>query len=108
MAHDFANTLGAIMGYASALLEELPRRERHYSGRGADPGAAHRARRLTESLLRFSGPGERSLEPVALGGSAHVTGMLRRSIPRGVDVKLRLAAGTLVDGDAAPARAVPE
>jgi len=111
MAHDFAKharrdhglRLGAARGAAA------PRAP--YSDAAADRLAlAHRARRLTESLLHFSGPGERSLEPVALGRVVrNVTGMLRRSIPRGVDVKAPVSpAGTLVDGDAAQLEAVPD
>jgi two-component system, cell cycle sensor histidine kinase and response regulator CckA len=101
LTHDFGNTLGAIMGYASTLLEELPRRQRHYNDAAQILALAHRARRLSDALLGFGGNGERCSDPVALGRVVReVIGMLRRSMPRGIRIKLRLAPAAVVEGDA--------
>jgi len=102
MAHDFANTLGAIMGYASAVLHELPRTDPQYADVAQILALAHRARGLTDSLLGFSGPADPCSEPVGLSRAVRsVLSMLRRSLPRTIRIKLRLTQEACVEGDAA-------
>ncbi len=94
VAHDFNNLLQGILGYSELLLlnkatEEKGGRELreilHAAGRGAE---------LARQLLTFSRKVESRLKPVDLNREVlNVAQLLQRTIPKMIEIELRLAPG---------------
>ncbi len=100
IAHDFNNVLGLVLGYASAMVAELDRDHRHHQDAAQIVSLVRHARKLTDDLLLYSRHGEVALEPLSLNRVArNVTGFLRRTLPKTVIIKTRLARGANVEGD---------
>jgi PAS domain S-box-containing protein len=100
IAHDFNNVLGLVLGYASAMVAELDRDHPHHRDAAQIVSLVRHARRLTDDLLLYSRQGEVALEPLSLNRVArNVTGFLRRTLPKNIIIKTRLARGANVEGD---------
>lgn len=98
MAHDLRNVLGALMGYASALVGELRSDEKHHSDAVQILNLACRAHQLAERMLGSSVPGDAPAEALSLSRLVRsVLAMLRRTVPRNIRVKLRLTRDVLVE-----------
>jgi len=103
IAHDFNNLLTGIMGNASIALEELPSNSPLRHSLDAVVDAAERAAILTRQLLAYAGKGRFVIEPLSLSDLVgEISNLLRTSIPRTVQLRLRLEDGLpCVEGDAA-------
>ena len=102
IAHDFNNILGAILGYG-----ELAQRKVHEGIVIEDEldqvmQAGHRGKRLVEHILAFSRSGSSSRVAVHVQSVVEETlALLAASLPEGVRLEQRLAAGdAAVVGDA--------
>jgi signal transduction histidine kinase/ActR/RegA family two-component response regulator len=97
IAHDFSNVLQAVQGYAQLLLM------------GADQGqpgcvelqeivsAAKRGAELTKRMLTFSRKVESKRRPLCLNHEVEqVRKLLERTIPKMIEIELRLAEGLRV------------
>jgi two-component system cell cycle sensor histidine kinase/response regulator CckA len=93
IAHDFNNLLHVIQGYADMALLDMSKEEHGYSEFQEVKRAARSAAELTRGLLTFSRSVESKLRPVNLNHEVNqVTSMLKRTIPRMIDITLDLAA----------------
>jgi two-component system, cell cycle sensor histidine kinase and response regulator CckA len=100
VAHDFNNMLGAIMGYAAAILNEMDKKDRHYTDLMQVQSIVRRAKRLTENLLTFSRRAEFNSESIAVGQVVRqVTDLLRRTLPKSYLIKTRLTKNLFTEGD---------
>ena len=92
IAHDFNNSLQAILGYTQILLLEM-------NGKSGDAAilrqvekAALRSKELTQQLLTYSRKVESNLAPMKLNQEVfRLETLLRRTIPKMIDIKLILA-----------------
>ena len=92
IAHDFNNLLQVIQGYADLALLDLPDDQRPHSALREIRAAARSAAELTQGLLTFSRRVESSLRIVDLNRVVeHSAHLLRRTIPKMIDIELRLA-----------------
>ncbi len=99
-AHDFNNMLGAIMGYATTMLSELDAEDRHHRDVSQILNIIHRAKKLTDNLLTFSRRAESVPEILSLSRIAReVTGLLRRTLPKNIVIKTKLARAVNFEGD---------
>ena len=102
IAHDFNNILAAILGFGEMARQNAPggSPQRRHIDRVLQAGA--RARLLVKRILDFSRSGVAERTPVALQTLVEeVVGMLTPSLPTGIHVEVRLAAGhAVVMGDA--------
>ncbi|MCD6297693.1 MAG: PAS domain S-box protein, partial [Deltaproteobacteria bacterium] len=97
VAHDFNNLLQAIMGYTQMLLLDKEREDPEFERLSAIEKAANRASELTQQLLTFSRKVESKLRPVNLNQEVkQVEKLLKRTIPRMIDIKLHLKEGIRV------------
>jgi len=100
IAHDFNNVLGLVLGYASAMVAEIDRDHRHHQDASQIVSLVRRARKLTDDLLLYSRQGEIALEVLSLNRVArNVSGFLRRTLPKNIIIKNRLARGANAEGD---------
>jgi PAS domain S-box-containing protein len=91
IAHDFNNLLHVILGYADLALLDVEKGEKAHPELTEIKQAATRASELTQGLLTFSRRVESSLRPVDLNQELkQVERMLRRTIPKMVEIELRL------------------
>lgn len=94
IAHDFNNLLQVIQGYAELALLDSTEGQSGHSELHEIKGAAQRAAELTQGLLTFSRRVESKLRPVDLNRELQsVTKMLRRTIPKMIEIQLNLAEG---------------
>jgi signal transduction histidine kinase len=103
VAHDFNNLLTGILANASLAATSLESAS-PVRGLVADVvQAAESASGLTRQLLSYAGGGRFRLERIDLSKLAHgITGLLRRTIPATVEVRLGLRPGLpRVEGDPA-------
>jgi CheY-like chemotaxis protein len=94
IAHDFNNILAAILGYGEMVQKESPEGtplRRHID---AAVSAGMRAKSLVERILAFSRSGMGERVPVHVQSVvAEALDLLAASLPRGVSLQRRLAAG---------------
>jgi nitrogen-specific signal transduction histidine kinase/ActR/RegA family two-component response regulator len=91
IAHDFNNTLQGILGYTQMLLLDMPEGTPESSKLRQIEAAALRASELTKQLLTFSRRIESKPRPIDLKKEVRqVENLLRRTIPRMIDIDLRL------------------
>ncbi len=105
IAHDFNNILTVVQANAKMLLE-LDEPMRSECARDIDE-ATLRGRELTEQLLAYAGgraPLRRRFDVATL--AAETARLLSSHCPPGVDLKLDLAQGTMVDGEPVQLRQV--
>ncbi len=97
IAHDFNNILGAILGFASFLLEDLPTgtEERGFAQRIIT--ASERAKDLVQQILAFSRRTGVERKPTDLTRVTQETlDLLRASLPSSTQLQVRVAAQPLV------------
>jgi len=91
IAHDFNNLLQAISGYTDLLLMSKDGDDQDYEKLMHIQTTAQRAGELTQRLLTFSRKVESKLRPVGLNQEVkQVERLLRRTIPRMIDIELYL------------------
>jgi PAS domain S-box-containing protein len=99
VAHDFNNQLAAISGYAE-LIQQQSREPGVQRKAGVILAAAQRSADLTRQLLAFARRAAHRHESIDLHQLIEeVALVLRRSLDRRIELALRLAAGSRVDGD---------
>ncbi len=92
IAHDFNNSLQAISGYTQLLLMEEYGANRQKEMLATIQHSCDHARELTQQLLTFSRKIESKLTPLDLNHQLQsVTKLLRRTLPRIIDIQLDLA-----------------
>ena len=104
IAHDFNNLLQVTLGYSELLLSEKSRDNSEYADLQKIHHAARSGAELVQGLLTFSSKVES--KPMPLDINRQVKGveeLLRRTIPRMIDIRLELAKG-LKRVNADPAR----
>ena len=97
IAHDFNNILGAILGFASFLLEDLPRgsEERGFAQRIIT--ASERAKDLVQQILAFSRRTGVERKPTDITRVTQETlDLLRASLPSSTQLQVRVAEQPLV------------
>jgi len=101
VAHDFNNLLAGILGHASLLRDGRTTDAERSEAVEVIESAARRAADLTQQLLGFAGRAQRRLERVDVHRTIEdLTRLLSRTIPRNVELSLRLGAdGSHVQGD---------
>jgi two-component system cell cycle sensor histidine kinase/response regulator CckA len=93
IAHDFNNSLQGILGYIQILLMDMQKDAPEVSTLRQIERAALRASELTKQLLTFSRRVESKLCPVDLNQEVRqVEKLLRRTIPRMIDIELHLGS----------------
>ncbi len=101
IAHDFNNLLVGILGNASLAESILPAGHEAAGFLRDIAHAAERAATLTRQMLAYSGRGRFVLEPIDLSVlAAEIVGLVRRSIPGRIEVRLELQPGLQpIEGD---------
>ncbi|HVP31335.1 MAG TPA: PAS domain S-box protein [Myxococcota bacterium] len=93
IAHDFNNLLAGILGHASLLRDGQTSEAERREAAEVIETAARRAADLTQQLLGFAGRAQRRFERVDVHGTIQdLTRLLARTIPRNIEVSVRLAA----------------
>jgi PAS domain S-box-containing protein len=94
VAHEFNNTLTAIMGNLDLALAQLSSDSDQHSTLTVAFQAARRAAMLTQQLLTFSHRGATDLQPQDLGSIAtEVVRLLRQTIDRRIQLYVRYGDG---------------
>jgi two-component system, cell cycle sensor histidine kinase and response regulator CckA len=93
IAHDFNNLLQVVLGYSELLLTEKREDDREYADLQKIFHAAKNGADLVQRLLMFSRKSEPKFAPMNLKKLiVQVEKLLRRTIPRMVDIHLDLSA----------------
>jgi len=91
ISHDFNNLLQAILGYTQILLLDKEKDDPEFEQLREIEMAARKAGELIRQLLTFSRKVESQLRPVDLNREVQqVTKMLKRTLPKMIDIKLNL------------------
>ena len=92
LAHDFNNLLTGIMGNASLAVQDVENPELIRERMQEVLSASERAALLVRQMLAYAGKGHFVIEAVDLSQQVHeIVTLLRTSIPRLVELDLRLA-----------------
>jgi len=93
VAHDFNNLLTVVMGFSELLLAEKNQESPEYEDLQKIFHAARNGAELVKRLLMFSRKSEPKPSPMDLNNEiVQVEKMLRRTIPKMIDVKIELSA----------------
>ena len=93
IAHDFNNLLTVVMGFSELLLAEKDQKHPEYADLQKIFHAARNGAELVQRLLMFSRKSEPKPVPMNLNKQiVQVEKLLRRTIPKMIDVKLELSA----------------
>ena len=108
IAHDFNNLLAVIQGNLGLAIEDLPQESPVAATLQRAELATRRAAELTAKLLAYTGRGVIATQPVDLNDLVHeLSSLLHSSVPRGIELRLSLAAGLpLLSADATQLRQV--
>ena len=91
IAHDFNNLLSAILGSAGLLRDTLPEASEDYDSVVTIEQAARRGAELVDQLMDLGRREPARSEPVDLNQVVEETvGLLRRTVPRGIEIVTRL------------------
>lgn len=102
VAHDFNNLLGAILGNVSYLTAQGRSEEERSECLAEVEMAARRAADLTSRLLTYARRRELSLEPVHVSALIEeATALLRRALPKVVEISTDIEPRLYVMGDGA-------
>jgi len=103
VAHDFNNILQAILGYTQILLMSKSEDDPDVQNLKQIEMAVKRASELTHQLLAFSQKVKSELRPINLNQEVReVEKLLRRTIPKMINIELRLAEDLkVINADAA-------
>jgi PAS domain S-box-containing protein len=94
VAHDFNNLLVGILGNASLVLDSMPGSSPNYVLVENVVKAGEKAAHLTQQLLAYAGKGRFVSERIDLSELVReISGLVRTSISKTVQVRLELAAG---------------
>jgi two-component system cell cycle sensor histidine kinase/response regulator CckA len=105
IAHDFNNLLQAIMGYTQMIMIDKVQGDRDLVELGEIEQAARKASQLTKQLLTFSRKVESKLTPVDLNQVVRqVQELIKRAIPKMIDIELHLQEQGLKVINADPAQ----
>jgi signal transduction histidine kinase len=97
IAHDFNNIMGAILGFADFLLQDLPENSPQHGFAQRIVSAGKRARDLVQQILAFARKSTVERAPtdlVPIVREAH--DLLHASLPSSTELRLDCAPGTLV------------
>jgi two-component system, cell cycle sensor histidine kinase and response regulator CckA len=101
IAHDFNNLIVTVLGNVTYLKDNPPAGNELADCLDEIETAARRAAELTSQLMSFSRPHRRSRESVDVGKLIHeVVGLLRRTVPRSLEILTDVAGDLTVSGDA--------
>ena len=104
IAHDFNNILGAILGFAGFLVQDLPKASPEHGFAERIVKAGERARDLVHQILAFSRRVEIRREPHDLGRLLHETeDLLRASVSKSSRLEIRRDPGEFI-ADVNPAQ----
>ena len=93
IAHDFNNLLTVVMGFSELLLAEKDQEHPEYADLQKIFHAAKNGAELVQRLLMFSRKSEPKPVPMNLNKQiVQVEKLLRRTIPKMIDIKLDLSA----------------
>ncbi len=101
IAHDFNNILGAILGNAEMLLDDLPGGDESYWNAEQIRDAAERARHLVKQILAFSRKAPQNFKVFSMVSllQESIT-MLRSTLPATVDIETQVScADAAILGD---------
>ncbi|MDL2403512.1 two-component system VirA-like sensor kinase [Rhizobium mayense] len=93
IAHEFNNTLGAILGYGEMALQlrRIPVQGRHYVEQIVS--SANRAKHIIDQILTFGRKRERSCKPFDLGEAVRdILPLIQASLPKEAEFKIEIAA----------------
>jgi len=91
IAHDFNNLLQITLGYSELLLDDKAQEDPEYADLKKIHQAARSGAELVRNLLTFSRKAEPEPVPMSLNNEIrHVEKLLRRTIPRMIDIRLDL------------------
>lgn len=94
VAHEFNNTLGAILGYAEMALAHVKPGETAARHIDQVMTAGRRARDVVDQILAFARRGSTEPRPIAVQAAVEeALGLLRVSLPRTIETRTRLDAG---------------
>jgi two-component system, chemotaxis family, CheB/CheR fusion protein len=94
LAHDFNNLLTGIVGNASLAMEDPGDPAEAHERLSAILQASERAALLIRQMLAYAGKGQFVIEPLDLSAQVReIVPLLRTSIPKLVELELRLADG---------------
>ncbi len=97
IAHDFNNVLQAVQGYAQLLLLGADKEQPRCVELQEIVSAAKRGAELTKRMLTFSRKVESKRQPLCLNHEVEqVRKLLERTIPKMIEIELRLADGLRV------------
>jgi len=92
VAHDFNNLLTVVLGYAELMIQDRHEGELGYSDLQAIMRAARDGSELVKRILTFSRKIETQPRPMNINHQVtHVEKLLRRTIPRMIDLQILLA-----------------
>ena len=101
IAHDFNNLIVTVLGNVTYLKDSPPKDNELSDCLDEIETAARRAAELTSQLMSFSRPHRRSRDNVDVGKLIHeVVGLLRRTVPRSLEILTDVAGDLTVAGDA--------
>jgi two-component system cell cycle sensor histidine kinase/response regulator CckA len=102
IAHDFNNSLQGILGYVQILLMDMKKDAPEVATLRQVERSALRASELTKQLLTFSRKVDSQLRPLDLNQEVQqVEKILRRTIPRMIDIELHLGSDlSIIHADA--------
>ena len=96
IAHDFNNLLTVVLGFSELLLAEKDHKHPEYEDLQKIFHAARNGADLVKRLLMFSRKSEPKPAPMSLNKQIVQVGkLLRRTIPRMIDIRLELSADLL-------------
>lgn len=100
IAHDFNNLIVTVLGNVTYLKDKSTSPVEVADCLDEIESAARRAAELTAQLMSFSRPQRRTREPVAIASLVQeVVGLLRRTVPRSLEISTNVAPDLAVIGD---------
>jgi signal transduction histidine kinase/CheY-like chemotaxis protein len=101
IAHDFNNLIVTVLGNTSYLKDKATTPAEAADCLDEIESAARRAAELTAQLMSFSRPQRRAREAVAIAPLVQeVVGLLRRTVPRSLEISTNVPPDLAVIGDA--------
>jgi len=93
IAHDFNNMLGAMIGYANLVLQDVPEDSVAYRNQQEVLIAANRARELVKQILTFGREGEESKKPLKISSiTREAVRTFSSSLPENIELRENIEA----------------
>ncbi len=97
IAHDFNNVLGAMLGFASFLVEDLPPHSREHSYASRIVKAGQSAKDLVAQILAFARRGKVERKPLDLARLVRDSAdLLRGTLPASTELTIAIEASDLI------------